>query len=499
MPVDGDNTLQEPLLQGSQPALFAGSDTDLAKTRPAIAEVPTDRQLSEPASMSSDATLIAESETPSLSIIKAAGAHGNPPAVTDCFPAGESPFEKCFVRLPKDVQLSILEHAQLCIPRDQTGKQKVIRPWFKQGMRNDSYFPTISGDCTEPASDSMYADLYICQDNQTYLEASLVSRTFADRFIYLFYSTNTFHFEEPRAALWFFKSLGSRFWMIKNVVFSFESGLETYAKNATMTESYEELWYGVICWIQYRHNFQNLTIRIGHWPYVKRQRQAKAWMDQGSYTVSVDDEVIDEALMFRDKLVHRLCQIRGIRNPSIEDPKNKCLSNDEIVQIQLVMKQSAGRRFKAEKTIKELLEVSRERGYVRHNGIPEIKDQMMDLFESLQQEDEEDTTSRHDKQTAKKWWEDPGNYAKDDEDLPALIEARSKDGHRQLPTEWGFDPMESSTQNRDNEEQVKRKEKEQRRSLENDQATNAYYSIPGSSAYRPREYHPISCVRAGHD
>jgi hypothetical protein len=231
--------------------------------------------------------------------------------------------------------------AYALIIRDKNGEQTTISPYFGTGMRVDPYLPQSRDRPLDLVDESCQSTVFVVKDNQTHLNLCLASRSFTNIVQKVFYSRNKFLFTDPRVAAWFFKLIGKRFKLIKNVEFEIHSGLETYAWNHTLTESFEGLWHGLLCWIQYRHRFEKLSIRIqGPWRQRLDGLNVRTENKDGSRgLVRVPDHVIEEMKMTRENLKHQLGQLRDIREPKLEDEWNLLLNNADIMDGQLLMKQ----------------------------------------------------------------------------------------------------------------------------------------------------------------
>jgi hypothetical protein len=227
------------------------------------------------------------------------------------------------------------------IVRDENGEQRTIKPFFGTGMRIDPYLPRSRDRPLDLVDKNWQSTVFVVKDNQTYLDACMVSRSFADIAPKVFYSHNKFTFTDPRVASWFFGLIGKRFKHMKHVAFEIKSGLETYAWNHTLTESKEGLWYNVLCWIQYRHRFDKLHIRfLGPWPEHLDKTFLQTENREGTEgTIGSYENVVEEMRTSRENLKLQLGKLRDIREPRLVDEWNLFRNNSDIMDTELLMKQ----------------------------------------------------------------------------------------------------------------------------------------------------------------
>jgi hypothetical protein len=341
--------------------------------------------------------------------------------------------------------------AYTLIIRDKNGEQTTISPYFGTGMRVDPYLPQSRDRPLDLVDESCQSTVFVVKDNQTHLNLCLASRSFTNIVLKVFYSRNKFKFTDPRVAAWFFKLIGKRFKVIKNVEFEIHSGLETYAWNHTLTESHEGLWHGLLCWIQYRHGFEKLCIRIqGLWRKRLDGLSVRTENKDGSRgLVRVPDHVIEEMKMSRENLKHQLGQLRDIREPKLEDEWNLLLNNADIMDGQLLMKQKGRGEMEGlteeEEEHKEEQE-KEERQALKSAGIRRLLEKIHLAKKATNVDEDQDELEG----------DAPRPEEDDDEsdELPELVNTALSSGKLQdtRPTtrvqqpaasNWGFDPPDS--------------------------------------------------------
>ena len=219
-----------------------------------------------------------------------------------------------FFDLDPKLQIKILAFAEAC----PVGHW--FRPFYKQGMRKAYMSNRLAA--RETCFDESWKDVkntYVTRDNVDFLESAFVSKEYAARYIETFYSHNTFTFGHPRAANWFFKALGKRFQCLRKVELFIHPGLgENYDVHPGLggdykrlgnflTETLEELWFGVLCWMEHKHRFEHLYVAFLRSP--------------GDYELSrLSEDSYDEMVEFREKIVQRFSRPWGIKKVILRDP-----------------------------------------------------------------------------------------------------------------------------------------------------------------------------------
>lgn len=220
-------------------------------------------------------------------------------------------------------------HLQTRIIEQLVTQDRSITPYYKQGTLRAYIVSDYDGQ-PDAFSDEELALAMVMGDSHRHLTTPFVNRALEKVYRSLFYSRNNFAFDDPRAALWFFKSIGGNIKIIRSVTLTMDGGLERYRRNDAIGESIEELWYGVLCWLQYRHELGDLTIVFREMPTRSElNRDVKA----------CDDHMIDDAMMFRKKIAQKLNTFRGITRVRLLDPRNVYMIEDELRDLQLAMQQ----------------------------------------------------------------------------------------------------------------------------------------------------------------
>ena len=232
-----------------------------------------------------------------------------------------------FCQLPSEVLTGVFEQAEMLRPAG-----KCFKPFYKQGMLK-GYIINKQITLEEVNADNDTSRAYVMSDNVDILARAFVTKQYAKAYIEAFYSHNTFHFKDPRAAMWFFKKLGNKFQYLRKLELVITGGLVRQTYNSAVdfcTETFEELWWQVLCWIEHRHRFERLSL-IFKW---SRPEYALRSFDM------VDDDKIEEMMLFRQKIVCRLGQRWGIKSVRIEDKSNGFFANEEeMLEVQLAMQQ----------------------------------------------------------------------------------------------------------------------------------------------------------------
>ena len=282
-------------------------------------ESPDDgRHLSESFSIASGATtLVSDAQMPksdgltSISDID----HGMTDSTTDDSHPSTPPitiFCRFFDLDPK-LQIKILAFAEAC----PVGYR--FSPFYRQGMRK-AYISNrvmVGRPCLEESWEDV-ENTYVTRDNVDFLGAAFVSKEYAARYIETFYSHNTFTFGHPRAAKWFFKALGKKFQCLRKVELFIRPGLggkydvhpglggDYKILGNFLTETLEELWFGVLCWMEHKHRFERLYVAFLRSP--------------GDYELRrLSEDSFDEMVEFREKIVQRFSRPWGIKKVTLLD------------------------------------------------------------------------------------------------------------------------------------------------------------------------------------
>lgn len=266
---------------------------------------------------------------------------------------------KKFCQLPSELLTGVFEQAEILCPAGE-----YFRPFYKQGMLK-GYIINKQLTSEEVNADSETSKAYVMSHNVDILARAFVTKQYAKAYIEAFYSHNEFSFKDPRAAMWFFKKLGNKFQFLRKLELIITGGLvhQTYISAVDFcTETFEELWWRVLCWIEHRHQLERLSL-IFKW---SRSEYALPNSDR------VDDDKIEEMMLFRQKTVCRLGQRWGIKSVSIEDKSNGFFANDEeIFEVQLAMQQPKTDALVEDKRnapLSEVLEAAQARNY-HTNGL----------------------------------------------------------------------------------------------------------------------------------
>ena len=267
-------------------------------------------------------------------------------------------FDK-FCQLPSQLLRGLFEQAEVLCPAGEC-----FKPFYKQGMLK-GYIINKQPTSEDVNADSEISKAYIMSDNVDILARTLVTKQYAQAYIEAFYSQNEFSFKDPRAAMWFFKKLGNKFRYLRKLELIMTGGLvhQTYVSAVDFcTETFEELWWRLLCWIEHRHQLEHLSL-IFKWT---RSEYALRNFDRA------DDDKIDEMMLFRQKLVCRLGRRWGIKSVNIEDKSNGFFANEEeIFEVQLAMQQTktdAGVEDKRKAPLLEVLQAAEDRSHTA-NGI----------------------------------------------------------------------------------------------------------------------------------
>ena len=289
-------------------------------------------------------------------------------------------------RAPLKIKAMILDLADIC----PTGE--CFRPFYLQGMLKGYIVNNLTnrfGRPTrlDPVTEEETTRLFVVHDNIIDIPATaFVSKGFAKAYFETFYSQNRFQFWDPRAALWFFKTMGGYFSCVRKVRFMLSSGmrLTNRSHGGDLNQSLEELWYSVFCYVQHRHRFEDLQINVvGHWPMEDELRR------RGSY-YHVDDDMIEDTLTYREKLKHKLLRIFNVRKVDILDPGDGLFGGpNECLDVQLHMQQAppddlAFHKPKEKSTLAQLLsDFNEDQDTLATAAIYELGDQdLQDYFES---------------------------------------------------------------------------------------------------------------------
>ena len=237
------------------------------------------------------------------------------------------------------------------------GERFTYKPSYRAGMRlemlTDGDDPD-SGDT--PARDQRYQR----RDNVNWPRA-IVSRRFAKIYWEAWYNVNSFEFDDPRAAKWWFKNIGDqKLSYVKELQLSVTSGfsrerLRSGQPNVLLDESAEALWYQVLSWLQYRHNLDYFTITFLRWP-------DPAAFTRSSSIGGISEENVEDLTMARAKLFGKLWALRGIAHPKVIDRYGHAFADDKDqipeIELGLTQKRNSGRLPKG--SFAEVLESTQE-------------------------------------------------------------------------------------------------------------------------------------------
>ncbi len=397
--------VQQPPCHNSEPA----QDTPEIENFHGIAPVDLDnaRQASEALSTSSRATLVASDSTTDIETDDFHDLFERTQMMTDVKayqcrdPVSRTETFARFLQLPDELQIKIIAKGEIC-PVGQ-----IFRPFYKQGMLkgyilNRGITSRDQIESNTAVSDKETMITYVMGDNVDFLGSAFLSMKFARSYINAFYSHNQFVFDDPRAAMWFFKLLGSKFQYLRQVDLLISGGLEgqyeRYSPAHGLTETLEELWWGVICWIEHRHNFDCLSLTFEQSPSEYELR----WR--------TDKEMAANILMFRQKIVCRLGRCWGIRNVKIEDKLNSFFENsDDVFEAQLAMQQTEIDARVEDKRKAPLLPVLEAAGK-RSDYINDRVDfaHSVDTGITYKQEEEDDVKDYQSHKAAAGWRKNPG-------------------------------------------------------------------------------------------
>ncbi|RMD43243.1 hypothetical protein DV735_g1883, partial [Chaetothyriales sp. CBS 134920] len=197
-------------------------------------------------------------------------------------------------------------------------RDRALRPFFQQGMlRGFLAQPKTRADGLPVVDSSDLARLNrreIVVDNFDFPEL-LTSKLFAHDYTHAFYSQNYFEFDDPRAALWFFKAIGPRnLTSLKHVRFNIHGGFDlTAATRTSLTgQSYEELWVNVCNFLKYRHCLRHLAIDV-----VAMPPQAQLRRDVQSQRLSMED--VEERAIYVARLPAAIQNVRGLETAWLRD------------------------------------------------------------------------------------------------------------------------------------------------------------------------------------
>ena len=242
-------------------------------------------------------------------------------------------------RLSDNLRIQIIKHTCVLDESEKPealGEPCIYRPLYRAGMRLGMLTDSDDPDSGHtPERDQRYQR----HDNVNWPKAS-ISKRFARLYWMAWYGINSFKFSDPRAAKWWFKNIGDqKLSYVKEIELNITSGfcqerLRMKEPNTLLDESSEELWYGVLSWLQYRHNLKYVKIMFLRWP------------DPASFTRSrgiggISEGNVEDLTMARTKLFGKLWALRGITHPTIIDRYGHAFANDknQIPEIELGLAQ----------------------------------------------------------------------------------------------------------------------------------------------------------------
>ena len=258
-----------------------------------------------------------------------------------------------FLDLPRKLQIAIFREI---IPTGQCYK-----PFYKAGMLKGYLVNSGWSVTTEPVTDEETRINFVTGDNYDFYKSALVNKEYADVYLETFYSGNGFAFDDPQASLWFLKNIGNNLSHLRNLQLVLHSGFPSNTRNVhrddiLTNQSLEELWYSVLCFLQYRHKLEKLTIAIFKWPTETEMYRKRFCKDD-----------IDEIVKYRKLIYHKLERIHGIKKVVIKDVSyslTDSVPGGNMAQLTLHMQQfwPAKKPVDKRKTpLAEVLKASRKR------------------------------------------------------------------------------------------------------------------------------------------
>jgi hypothetical protein len=280
-----------------------------------------------------------------------------------------SPTFKKFLDLPTALQIDIMSLAHVCLDG------QTFRPHYKQGWAK-GYIVSKSSKL-DPFTDEETRESLIFSNNVDIATPALVSKSYARTYLEAFYSRNQFSFDDPRAAKWFFTNIGDQFRHLRKINLIMTLGV--WDKNfifspgdALLDSSLEELWYGVLCWLQTRHKLTYLRLCLREIPTEEELRR-------GYHSFRLKEAFVDGMKLYRDKILLKLCRAWGIDTVKIRDPLCGIFRDEgDCLDVALMMQQKPGsspcyndkRKTPLSKVLKDM-EDKRKRAALERELIPE--------------------------------------------------------------------------------------------------------------------------------
>ncbi|KAI1625919.1 hypothetical protein EDD37DRAFT_321978 [Exophiala viscosa] len=216
----------------------------------------------------------------------------------------------------------------------------IIRPFYRKGMLAGS-IRTGNDIQSQETGDEVLLD-------NVDLSLTRVSKQFRDGGSRYFYGKHTFHFQDPAACKWWFKTVGNQnVSNVRSLSLRMGSGF-TVPPNirCTLDLTLEERWHQFFCWIKNRQNLTNLRIEFYYWSTIEERHLENEWKQ--------------EIHTARTKLLAKMRCLRGIEEVEVFDHTGHYMTTHGCRLLELQLMQGKDEDVRPDQRNKPLSQVMEE-------------------------------------------------------------------------------------------------------------------------------------------